>query len=209
MQKKDPLKDSSYQHQIRRLLSRSYSYADLENEPATSCTEISSELEEDESSSAITLPDAPIFSSETFLPPRPNRVRFHSVEIKEYPIVPGDNPACHVGPPLSLSWEATNGMTISLDEFERLRRHERRERLEELMISSVDRSDLLKELGFSRRDIKSASSQASKVRKQRIETSEKEKKREAYREWKDKTFGRLSLRKTRQEFSASRIRTVQ
>ncbi|KAL3928403.1 MAG: hypothetical protein SGBAC_012666 [Bacillariaceae sp.] len=164
--------------------------------------------DDDDDASAITVPDI-TYSRDIFLPrgPPPERdtkVKFHSVEVREYPIIPGDHPSCRLGPPLTIGWEHNkSSCKISpMDDFENLRGRQRCRNTQELMISSFERRNILKKLGFSKREIGKASTQASKVRNQRNTTTQREKKMATFRQWKGRTLGWMSCRKIPTEATA-------
>lgn len=166
------------------------------------------DADDDDDASAITVPDI-AYSRDIFLPrgPPPERdtkVKFHSVEVREYPIIPGDHPSCHLGPPLTIGWEHNKSSTkiTPMDDFESLRVRQRCRNTQELMISSLERRNMLKKLGFSKREIGKASTQASKVRNQRNTTTQREKKMATLRQWKGRTLEWMSCRKITTEATA-------
>mmetsp|Transcript_33235 Transcript_33235/g.80348 ORF Transcript_33235/g.80348 Transcript_33235/m.80348 type:complete len:254 (+) Transcript_33235:90-851(+) len=158
--------------------------------------------DDDDDASAITMPDVlyyrDIFRRRGSPPPRDTKVRFHSVEVREYPIILGDNPSCNIGPPLTIGWEPNSvlGKITPLDDFENLRSRQRRNHLQELKLPSAHRNDMLKKLGFSEREIQKASAQASKVRKQRIATFQKDQRMASLRQWKGRTLEFMPFWKT-------------
>jgi len=169
------------------------------------CLDLDDDLDyddnDDDDASAITVPGV-AYSRDIFLPrgPPPERdtkVKFHSVEVREYPIIPGDHPSCHLGPPLTIGWKhnISSSRITPLEDFENLRIRQRCRHPQELMISSFERRNMLKKLGFSKREIGKASTQASKVRNQRNTTTQREKKMATFREWKGRTLEWMSCRK--------------
>lgn len=82
---------------------------------------------------------------------RTERVSFALVEIREYPVLLGDNPGGVAGPPLALDWEIQAEHTMSLDEYEHGRPPRRRER--QLILPISRRIEILREWGYSRQDI--------------------------------------------------------
>lgn len=48
-------------------------------------------------------------------------VKFSSIDIRSYKITLGDNPSCSYGPPISLDWEYSNNIKMSIDEYEKSR----------------------------------------------------------------------------------------
>ena len=65
-------------------------------------------------------------SAEPFLPScnkKKEEVRFVSVELREYPIILGDNPSCTAGPPIAiaLDWDYDTLTSCTIDEYESMR----------------------------------------------------------------------------------------
>ena len=50
----------------------------------------------------------------------PKSVRFHQIEVAQFPIELGDNPACGEGVPVQLGWELQSRDTFCLDHYETL-----------------------------------------------------------------------------------------
>lgn len=96
-------------------------------------------------------------------------VSFGEIEIREYGIIPGDNPGGLAGAPLTMEWDSFSCVTIELARYEDIRQQHRREP-SELVIPASYRSTLLIGLSFSREEIRSASKKASIGRKQRHST---------------------------------------
>ena len=93
---------------------------------------------------------------------------FSTLEIREYHITIGDNPGGRNGPPISLDWDYCEKSTVrvKIDEYEEMR-PPRRARHEMYMSGSIRMWTLMKELGYSLRDIESAAKEADSVRKKR------------------------------------------
>jgi len=93
------------------------------------------------------------------------KVAFLEIEIREFPVGLGDNPAVVSGPPITLEWEPQQRHVLNLDAYEGALGEDRRRGKELRMPSSV-REELLK--GFhSKEDLKQASQAARKVQRQR------------------------------------------
>lgn len=76
-------------------------------------------------------------------PDRPHRrCSFGSVSVREHEQTLGDNPSCQEGAPISLGWKVTLEKSVTLDEFERTRKHQRRRR-SELVLGAAERRKLL------------------------------------------------------------------
>lgn len=78
------------------------------------------------------------------------KVRFSVVEIREYPMIVGDNPGGSQGPPITISWTSVSSFTIQVDEFQNSRLGQRRKHLE-LIIPLYQRKEILKRQGFRRK----------------------------------------------------------
>jgi hypothetical protein len=93
---------------------------------------------------------------------------FSTLEIREYNITIGDNPGGKAGPPISLDWNYSerNTVRMCIDKYEKTR-PPRRARHEMYMPGKIRMWTLLKELGYTLRDIDSASKAADSIRKKR------------------------------------------
>ena len=97
-------------------------------------------------------------------------VSFSCVDVREYDVTLGDNPACSAGPPISLGWEYKNEIRQDLRAFEAKRYIARRKKKKELRLSSNMRKRLLKELGFSSDQIHFATLRSIRTQNQRLES---------------------------------------
>ena len=100
------------------------------------------EQEEDSSSSSSSSP-VEAQDGET-IPKRAvfhRRVSFASLEIREYPVIPGDHPLCSSGCPIELGWDYHRSSEHSLDHYES-QRIPRRNR-DQLRLSVEERESLL------------------------------------------------------------------
>jgi len=93
---------------------------------------------------------------------------FSTVTIREHPIVLGDNVTIR-GPPISLSWDHQDEKVYGLEDYEQTIR-ERRRSYSQLKMPSMHRDKLLKESGYSRRDIQEATKLSTIARNQRKRT---------------------------------------
>lgn len=82
------------------------------------------------------------------------RVRMHKVQIREYPIVLGNNPGVSRGPPLTIDWEHCTHEEFDFEEYESVR-PPRRTQVEMYMPLMV-REHILKQSGFTRKEIREA-----------------------------------------------------
>ncbi len=132
--------------------------------------------ESNESTSAITASNegwsnAMILSrSPSSLLRYPKKVSFSTLEIREYGIIPGDNPAVTGGCPLSIDWVYDSVFTCSVENYEEVRPKTRS--MTELRIPSREREETLRRVGFSRRDIQEGTKNANITRHQRRRTEE-------------------------------------
>lgn len=78
-------------------------------------------------------------------------LRFSDLNIREYSIMPGDNPGGNIGPPLTLQWTPHSEISVSLDEYEQARPDRRHG--SELCIPAFDRTSMLQDEGYSRAEI--------------------------------------------------------
>lgn len=96
---------------------------------------------------------------------------FSRVYIREYEVVPGENPSCTSGPPLELGWAHGTTLDFCIDKFEGVR--EGRRRLQAQMRMPADaRRGLLLQHGSSQKMIREATKACAAVRKQRVQTIE-------------------------------------
>uniref|UniRef100_A0A7S2PCG5 Uncharacterized protein n=1 Tax=Skeletonema marinoi TaxID=267567 RepID=A0A7S2PCG5_9STRA len=103
------------------------------------------------------------------------QIKFNTVEIREFPIVLSNNPACEYGPSIEIGWEYTdintadNAIRVSQYEKERFgkRRHEKKGRPSKLYLSQVRREAILKEAGYTDKEVKRAVREKSKARLKR------------------------------------------
>jgi len=98
-----------------------------------------------------------------------SRVRFLNVTISEHPIVVGDNPGAHKGPPFTIAWESVNLVTIDIDQYEKDRNGEHRS-LGEMRIPPRKRRSMLLDLGFTPKEINRGLKAANTTRAQRRRT---------------------------------------
>ncbi|KAG7341771.1 hypothetical protein IV203_026290 [Nitzschia inconspicua] len=98
------------------------------------------------------------------------KISFTSIEVREYPILPGDNPAGFSGVPVTIDWTPLEIASCSVDEYEATKAPPRNAM--ELRMPPNYRRDLLQQLGFSRSEILSSLKHANLVRNQRRRTFE-------------------------------------
>lgn len=96
-------------------------------------------------------------------------VSFDTVEVREYPIILGDNPAVSEGPPLTIDWDYDNVDEFGLDEYETTRPPRRG--TVEMNIPANIRVDCLKRCGFSTKEIFKRVKEVKLVRRARLQTT--------------------------------------
>lgn len=81
-------------------------------------------------------------------------VRFASVEFREYTLVLSDNPSTTSGPPIGIGWKyyPEDTVLLDLDEYER-GREGRRRTARELSLPPDVRDNMLRNIGYSRKEL--------------------------------------------------------
>jgi hypothetical protein len=97
-------------------------------------------------------------------------ISFSFIEIREYPICIGDNPAGLTGTPLSIEWKHFSEVQIELEEYEKER--PARRNLSGLAMGEKVRHDMLRRIGYSIVDIRSGTKPVNIDRAQRRRTVE-------------------------------------
>eukprot|EP00934_Nitzschia_sp_Nitz4_P008909 Nitzschia sp. Nitz4//scaffold66_size103028//90872//91996//NITZ4_004514-RA/size103028-processed-gene-0.16-mRNA-1//1//CDS//3329556398//8899//frame0 len=96
-------------------------------------------------------------------------VSFSSLSIREYPPALSDNPSCSFGPPIQLGWEHEAEETLHIDHYEETRQPRRESH--DLVLSYYDRRYLLlKQAGYSRREVKETMKEVERVKRERMVT---------------------------------------
>eukprot|EP00551_Chaetoceros_affinis_P006595 CAMPEP_0203668452 /NCGR_PEP_ID=MMETSP0090-20130426/5082_1 /ASSEMBLY_ACC=CAM_ASM_001088 /TAXON_ID=426623 /ORGANISM="Chaetoceros affinis, Strain CCMP159" /LENGTH=518 /DNA_ID=CAMNT_0050532903 /DNA_START=78 /DNA_END=1634 /DNA_ORIENTATION=- len=98
-------------------------------------------------------------------------VGFNHVTIREYLVMPGDNPSVVKGVPITIDWKHISQSTYNLDSYEDLRYSQRRVQSQMKMPPGV-RSKILLDQGYSMSEIRSATKEATICRRQRVRTIE-------------------------------------
>jgi len=94
---------------------------------------------------------------------------FAHVYIREYEIVPGNNPSCSKGPPIELGWAHIEHSHMDFEKYEDVRDGRRRLHAQMRMPTEV-RKSLLLHHGSSQKMIRDATRSAAIHRKQRMQT---------------------------------------
>jgi len=97
-------------------------------------------------------------------------VSFGTVEIRRYTRILGDNPSCSAGPALSLDWNHDDRLTTSasVDDFEYYRGERRADN--EMVLTRVEREEMLVGLGYSKREIADAIRKNVNIKNRRRQT---------------------------------------
>jgi len=98
------------------------------------------------------------------------RVHFGNLHVREYPIIVGDNPAVTLGVPMAIAWEHDGEVVCSVEEYEEMRPTPRS--MIELKMPNSCRTEKLRNVGFSRKDIMEGTRLANIVRNRRKRTNE-------------------------------------
>jgi len=123
-------------------------------------------------------------------------ISFASVEIRSYNVTLGNAPTQN-GPPVTLDWDydPTATKELCLEEYEADRSGNRRQKHEMHMPKSHREYLLMREAGFSRRDIEDAMNEAKRCARQRAKTARKSVKILQMEEALEKAKRTLSFRK--------------
>jgi len=126
----------------------------------------SDELQEDDEEEATTTTSSKSCSGSLI-----KACKFGGVEIREYPIIPGDSPAGFKGPPLTIDWTPVSTVRIpDIDKYESVRDGHRRT-TKELTMPPSQRIEILRNQGFARSEIQKCTKDANLARRQRKETT--------------------------------------
>ena len=97
-------------------------------------------------------------------------VQFDRVDIREYNTVLSNNPACRYGPSIELGWEYRQDQhhrDVSVSQYEKERQGKRRTKASQYYLSEVQRDATLQQANFSKQDIRKATKEKNKARRQR------------------------------------------
>ena len=132
------------------------------------------------------------------------KVSFTKIQIREYPIIVGDNPSIMTGVPLSIDWVHVNEINMEIDTYESHRPEARS--MAQLKIPSEIRTEILYKQGFTKEQIRYGLRQANLVKGQRQKTNERTKELTAIFDFGEKmkratvnaTFGRGKKKKEKE-----------
>jgi len=110
-------------------------------------------------------------STRSTLSPNKFDVTFNHVIIREYPMVPGDNPSVIRGAPLSIGWDHITEVSFDIDFYEDDREDQRRSQTE-MRVPLSTRTQILQDLGYKLNEIREATKQAGLTKRQRRRTLE-------------------------------------
>ncbi|KAG7367145.1 hypothetical protein IV203_029815 [Nitzschia inconspicua] len=96
------------------------------------------------------------------------QVVFSSVEIREYPYVLGDNPACSSGAPLSIDWKPQDMYTRDIEMFEYTRKDSRKRKAPKVSVQK--RAHILLSSGYSIDQIGAAVLKVDEIKKMRADS---------------------------------------
>jgi len=96
-----------------------------------------------------------------------NRVRFSTLEIREYPMILGDHPEVSVGPPVTMDWEYQDSTFFSVEAFEAMKQDR------DPKISAEKRNTISQKAGFTFLDIYEATEDAIRTKKNRLSSAKR------------------------------------
>lgn len=98
-------------------------------------------------------------------------VSFHYSEFKMYPMTLGENPAAVEGPPLSIEWEPVASHIWNVDDYEEAKeKNNARRSLQQINMPADYRTSILREAGFSTKELLANKRLMDKLRIERAET---------------------------------------
>lgn len=95
------------------------------------------------------------------------RVSFKDVEIRKYPIILGDNPACSSGVPVTIDWTHDEGRIQKIEDYENS--HAPRKDIFEMYLSAKARIQMLND-DYSKEEMKQVYLDIAKIQRQRKRT---------------------------------------
>mmetsp|Transcript_65347 Transcript_65347/g.73169 ORF Transcript_65347/g.73169 Transcript_65347/m.73169 type:complete len:217 (-) Transcript_65347:726-1376(-) len=96
-----------------------------------------------------------------------NKVRFSTVHIREYNVCLGDNPSVSQGPPISLDWYYDNETWYDIDDHEKQKQGRGGA---PCCVPPKERLNLLKQIGYSQKELTEAIRRVEKSKKQHFRT---------------------------------------
>jgi len=114
-------------------------------------------------------------------------IKFDSVQVRYYPIVLSENPACHgPGPSIEIGWAyfehpSASNRKILVDEYEKIREKDRK-RWKQMRLSCQERYKLLTRMGYNNNEIMRAALNVRRIKQERVESMTITKSRERRQE---------------------------
>ena len=96
-------------------------------------------------------------------------VTFSTVEVREYPMILGDNPAVSGGPPVTIDWIPLSRKLFEIEKHIRMTPEPRRKSFQMIM-PIYHRELLLKNSGYTKNELLEAKRQIDCIRAQRLAT---------------------------------------
>ena len=100
------------------------------------------------------------------------RVRFSTVEVREYPMILGDNPAVRCGPSITIDWRPFSRNFFHVETHVRMTPYPRRKPTE-MAMPFFHREFLMKASGYTHKEILECTKQANIIKTQRAKTLRK------------------------------------
>jgi hypothetical protein len=97
-----------------------------------------------------------------------SQVSFGDVEIREYPYVLGDNPACSSGAPLTIGWKPQEAYTLDVEVYDYTRKCERKKKAPKVSVQK--RAQILLSSGYSLEQIGAAVMLVDEIKKMRADS---------------------------------------
>ncbi|CAJ1931178.1 unnamed protein product [Cylindrotheca closterium] len=104
-------------------------------------------------------------------PPRKIVVKFSQIQIREYPMIVGDNPSALTGVPVTIDWEHVDELEFQLEDYESGRPQPPRSMVQ-LRMPASHRDGILKSQGFSLAERNHGKKMANVTKGRRRRTSE-------------------------------------
>eukprot|EP00543_Licmophora_paradoxa_P012963 CAMPEP_0202470090 /NCGR_PEP_ID=MMETSP1360-20130828/80481_1 /ASSEMBLY_ACC=CAM_ASM_000848 /TAXON_ID=515479 /ORGANISM="Licmophora paradoxa, Strain CCMP2313" /LENGTH=176 /DNA_ID=CAMNT_0049095655 /DNA_START=223 /DNA_END=753 /DNA_ORIENTATION=- len=99
-----------------------------------------------------------------------NGVSFDTVTVRQYEMLLGDHPQVSTGPPVSIGWNYEQQQPESIDDFETRRCLYRKKQLNHMVMNYYKRTAIIERAGFTAIEIKAASCEADRIKRQRYVT---------------------------------------
>jgi hypothetical protein len=144
-----------------------FGYSTRGNRHSTSnLVELAASLDDEEGNTTAEQEEEKTDASDT-LPARSRSVLFGDVQVMEFAMELGDNPAVSSGCPLQISWDLQSSTAYDLEMYEHLRPPSERRSKGKLRISSQKRAQILLEQGHTMEEICTMTLQALMIKESR------------------------------------------